>query len=133
MLAPAPRKRDGRRPAADRKLGRLARRVRGSQLGVGRGPDALDAAAGAQKEGSGGQRYESHQQCVFNQVLALFVSEKVYKQSQVCHLRMSLRSKSGSHKYLMVRLWELIGRPAESTRQRSSQKSIMGRIGLDLY
>src|ERR1043166_6837393 len=69
----------------------LQRAVGSGQLGVGSRPDALDAAAGADKKGGGSESNESHQQRILDQVLALLVIEKVCeKDLHVCHLKMSL-------------------------------------------
>lgn len=52
------------------------RRVSCGELRIRGGPDATDAAAGTDEQGRGGERYESHQQGVFNQVLTLLIVEK---------------------------------------------------------
>src|SRR5580700_1042204 len=58
---------------------RLAGCARGSrrQLGVGRGPDARDAFAGADKKRGRSQCDKSHEQGVLDEILALFVVPKV--------------------------------------------------------
>src|SRR5262245_45129969 len=88
---------------------KLALCVRCVQVGVGGGPDTLAATTRSQEEGGRSQRHKSHQQRVLDQVLALFVSDKFReKEFHVCHLKMRLRCESWSHKYPIVRLWELI-------------------------
>src|SRR5262249_18277175 len=80
-----------RPPQRENLQGGLALGVRRSQLGVGCCPDALDAAAGAQEKGGRSQRYESHQQRILDQVLALLVFDKVCEEEfHVSHLKMSL-------------------------------------------
>lgn len=74
-------------------------------MAVGGGPDAFDAGAGADEKSGGGERYESHQESVFDQVLALFVEKEV---ADVCHEGM-LAGTIGFAKLPKVRIllqWE---------------------------
>src|ERR1035438_8894073 len=51
----------------------LARRnIRGSQLAIRCRPDTLDAATSSKEQSRGRQGDKRHQQCVFDEVLALF-------------------------------------------------------------
>src|ERR1017187_4700595 len=56
-------------------------------LAVGACPDALDVPAGAHKQGSRSQRYESHEQGVLNEVLPLLRLPEIPQKHHACSYR----------------------------------------------
>src|ERR1035437_3629875 len=53
------------------------RRVRSRELAVRRRPDAFDVVSGAQEKSRRSQRHKCHEQGIFDEILALFVSPEI--------------------------------------------------------
>jgi hypothetical protein len=77
--------------------------VRGGQLAVAGGPDAGDAAAGAEEQCGRSQGYKGHQERVLDEILALFVFKKV-REKEFHELEISAGATSRTSSLWIVNL-----------------------------